>query len=134
MDRAADWYHVTKVKTIGDAYLAIAGLPGDESENCNLDMLRFASCVAQVFSYCFDHPTDQTCALMCGIESGTGGEERAIGWPGRGCQRPKSQPRVSSTSYGASPKASQLNPGGPRRLRMVVLQSINQKKRKPQYA
>ena len=50
MDKVADYFQVTKVKTIGDAYLAINGLPGSESRNCCLDMLRFASCVAQVFT------------------------------------------------------------------------------------
>eukprot|EP00667_Euglena_gracilis_P000580 EG_transcript_580 len=57
MDTVADHYCVTKVKTVGDAYLAIAGLPGNESRNCCLDMLRFASCVAQAFSCKFDHPS-----------------------------------------------------------------------------
>eukprot|EP00667_Euglena_gracilis_P001456 EG_transcript_1455 len=57
MDKVADQFCVTKVKTVGDAYLAISGLPGHEGRNCALDMLRFASCVAQVFSCKFDHPS-----------------------------------------------------------------------------
>ena len=48
---------VTKVKTIGDAYLAIAGLPGAEERDCCLDMMQFAACCAQVFSTKFDHPS-----------------------------------------------------------------------------
>eukprot|EP00667_Euglena_gracilis_P000925 EG_transcript_923 len=56
MDRVADHFCVAKVKTVGDAYLAISGLPGHEGRNCALDMLRFASCIAQVFSCKFDHP------------------------------------------------------------------------------
>jgi class 3 adenylate cyclase len=61
MDHIADRYGVYKVKTVGDAYLAIAGLPGIEpgsgSAECCLDMLKFASCVAQIFSHRFNHPS-----------------------------------------------------------------------------
>eukprot|EP00667_Euglena_gracilis_P003367 EG_transcript_3376 len=57
MDKVAEHFHITKVKTVGDAYLAISGLPGVETENCCLDMMRFASTVAQVFSCKFDHPS-----------------------------------------------------------------------------
>lgn len=56
MDDIAERYNVYKVKTVGDAYLAIAGLPGTETKECCLDMLRFASCVAQIFSHRFNHP------------------------------------------------------------------------------
>eukprot|EP00667_Euglena_gracilis_P000447 EG_transcript_447 len=56
MDEIAQRYNVYKVKTIGDAYLAIAGLPGSESTEPCMDMLFFASCVAQVFSHRFNHP------------------------------------------------------------------------------
>jgi len=60
MDDVADRYGVYKVKTVGDAYLAISGLPGmgSGSEECCLDMLKFASCVAQIFSHRFTHPAE----------------------------------------------------------------------------
>eukprot|EP00667_Euglena_gracilis_P007661 EG_transcript_7735 len=58
MDDVATRFGVYKVKTIGDAYLALCGLPGAESENPSLDLLRFASCVAQVFSTQYVHPAE----------------------------------------------------------------------------
>ena len=33
--------------TIGDAYLGIAGLPGNEERDCCLDMIRFAQSYAE---------------------------------------------------------------------------------------
>jgi class 3 adenylate cyclase len=58
MDAIADHFHVYKVKTIGDAYLAISGLPGVEPlhQSAVMDMILFASCCAQVFSGRFKHP------------------------------------------------------------------------------
>eukprot|EP00668_Euglena_longa_P026580 GGOE01033271.1.p1 GENE.GGOE01033271.1~~GGOE01033271.1.p1 ORF type:complete len:1238 (-),score=338.86 GGOE01033271.1:1562-4912(-) len=56
MDEIAQRYNVYKVKTVGDAYLAIAGLPGSGSTEPCMDMLYFASVVAQVFSHRFNHP------------------------------------------------------------------------------
>eukprot|EP00667_Euglena_gracilis_P001293 EG_transcript_1293 len=58
MDMIADWYGVYKVKVIGDAYLAVTGLPGSDAENPGLDLLRFASCVCQVFGTRFVHPSE----------------------------------------------------------------------------
>ena len=55
MDGIASFLGVSKVKTIGDAYLAIIGLPGSASENPSLDMLKFASYTAQIFSQRFVH-------------------------------------------------------------------------------
>eukprot|EP00668_Euglena_longa_P037774 GGOE01048647.1.p1 GENE.GGOE01048647.1~~GGOE01048647.1.p1 ORF type:complete len:1227 (-),score=355.69 GGOE01048647.1:693-4226(-) len=65
MDSIADRFGVYKVKTIGDAYLAVAGLPGSDSENAGFDLLRFASFVCQVFGDRFVHPMEgQVLALM----------------------------------------------------------------------
>eukprot|EP00668_Euglena_longa_P026573 GGOE01033264.1.p1 GENE.GGOE01033264.1~~GGOE01033264.1.p1 ORF type:complete len:1187 (-),score=429.21 GGOE01033264.1:1088-4567(-) len=60
MDAVGDHYHVHKVKTIGDAYLAVTGLPGQDSFSANaaLDMLLFASCCNQIFSNRFIHPEE----------------------------------------------------------------------------
>lgn len=59
MDTVADYAKVYKIKTIGDAYLAVAGLPDDEhnqSENCCVIMVRFAVYCAQIFGHWFEHP------------------------------------------------------------------------------
>eukprot|EP00667_Euglena_gracilis_P001022 EG_transcript_1022 len=58
MDVVADHYHIYKVKTMGDAYLGVAGLPGSASlsGNAALDVLTFASCCAQLFSTRYLHP------------------------------------------------------------------------------
>eukprot|EP00667_Euglena_gracilis_P003458 EG_transcript_3466 len=65
MDHIADRFRVYKVKTIGDAYLAVQGLPGSTSENPSLDLLRYASFVCQVFGDRFVHPTEgQVLAAM----------------------------------------------------------------------
>eukprot|EP00667_Euglena_gracilis_P001631 EG_transcript_1632 len=58
MDCVADRFGVYKVKTIGDAYLAVRGLPGSDSENPSYELLRFASCVCQVFGDRFVHPAE----------------------------------------------------------------------------
>jgi class 3 adenylate cyclase len=65
MDDIAGRFGVYKVKTVGDAYLAVAGLPSadrggaadsaDSQESC-LTILRFAAVVAEVFSHRFHHP------------------------------------------------------------------------------
>jgi len=60
MDVAAEHFHVHKVKTIGDAYLGISGLPGTEPVygGAVQDMLLFANCCAQVFSGRYNHSED----------------------------------------------------------------------------
>ena len=56
MDTVAEYLNVYKIKTIGDAYLAITGLPGSRSARPSYDMLTFASYCAQIFSDRYNHP------------------------------------------------------------------------------
>eukprot|EP00667_Euglena_gracilis_P007105 EG_transcript_7171 len=97
MDHIADRFAVYKVKTIGDAYLAVLGLPGTISANISLDLLRFASCVCQVFGDRFVHPTEgQVLAAM----------NRAMQWNGRPAkQKHSSIGSVANSALGA-PKAA----------------------------
>eukprot|EP00667_Euglena_gracilis_P000719 EG_transcript_719 len=62
MDSIGDYYSVYKVKTIGDAYLGVTGLPGMQSLNgsSTIDLMLFASACAQVFSNRFLHPDEGT--------------------------------------------------------------------------
>eukprot|EP00668_Euglena_longa_P011017 GGOE01013367.1.p2 GENE.GGOE01013367.1~~GGOE01013367.1.p2 ORF type:complete len:303 (-),score=87.74 GGOE01013367.1:1608-2516(-) len=74
MDFIGDTFGVYKVKTIGDAYLAVRGLPGSDSENPSLELLRYASFVCQVFGDRFVHPTEgQVLALMNSAMKWNGG-------------------------------------------------------------
>ena len=56
MDSIAEYTGVYKIKTIGDAYLAITGLPGSHSSSPCFDMMTFASYCAQIFSDRYSHP------------------------------------------------------------------------------
>eukprot|EP00667_Euglena_gracilis_P000225 EG_transcript_225 len=77
MDQIGDRFGVFKVKTIGDAYLAVQGLPGCKSENPSLDLLRYASFVCQVFGDRFVHPTEgQVLAAMNSAMLWNGGVNR----------------------------------------------------------
>eukprot|EP00667_Euglena_gracilis_P017309 EG_transcript_18217 len=89
MDAAAEHFHVHKVKTIGDAYLAVAGLPGCNSLTGTicLDMLLFASACVQLFSPRYLHPEGGDIlgtvhATLFGRRlSGGGGEEAGTTLP-----------------------------------------------------
>eukprot|EP00667_Euglena_gracilis_P001011 EG_transcript_1009 len=99
MDRIADHFGVYKVKTIGDAYLAVHGLPGTVSTNTSLDLLRFASCVCQVFGDRFVHPTEgQVLAAM----------NKAMQWTGRPSHKKESSAgSVANPTPGGTPSPSQ---------------------------
>eukprot|EP00667_Euglena_gracilis_P000525 EG_transcript_525 len=78
MDFMGDSFGVYKVKTIGDAYLAVRGLPGSDSENPSLELLRYASFVLQVFGDRFVHPTEgQVLAIMNKAMMWSGGGSKA---------------------------------------------------------
>eukprot|EP00667_Euglena_gracilis_P000539 EG_transcript_539 len=100
MDVAADHYHVHKVKTMGDAYLGVAGLPGMESPSGNtaLDMLTFASCCAQVFSTRYLHP--DSAAVLGTVAKTLFGSSRKPKPEGKETKVPEDvAPRVSSIQY-----------------------------------
>ena len=85
MDEIAEWNRIYKIKTIGDAYFAIAGLPNalcstnddgdnndkDDKDKCkdeekddvhpSMRMLMFASYCAQIFSTLYSHPEAGSC-------------------------------------------------------------------------
>eukprot|EP00667_Euglena_gracilis_P001132 EG_transcript_1132 len=103
MDRIAHRFGVYKVKTIGDAYLAVHGLPGTASVHVALDLLRFASCVCQVFGDRFVHPTEgQVLATM----------NKAMSWNGRLSQAKSSS--VGSASHSPPGTARVGGGSGPR--------------------
>eukprot|EP00667_Euglena_gracilis_P000216 EG_transcript_216 len=114
MDSIADRFHVYKVKTIGDAYLAVRGLPGADTENPSLDLLRFASCVCQVFGDRFVHPTEgQVLAAM----------NRAMAWNGQAGRKARlaskgkargSEADAASQSQGRSSSRKGPPPAGSR--------------------
>ena len=58
IDTVAEYARVHKVKTIGDAYLAIAGLSEMSITDSCCCMLDFASWCAQIFSNRFAHPSE----------------------------------------------------------------------------
>eukprot|EP00667_Euglena_gracilis_P000479 EG_transcript_479 len=88
MDDIADYFGVYKVKTIGDAYLAVLGLPGSDCENPCLDLLRFASCVCQVFGNRFVHPAEgQVLAQM----------NKTMMWNGRAGAAKRRAPAAAGT-------------------------------------
>ena len=66
MDTIAEFHKIYKVKTVGDAYFAVAGPPslidGTSDESHALRTLRFASDCVQVFSGNYTHP-DQVQSL-----------------------------------------------------------------------
>eukprot|EP00906_Rhabdomonas_costata_P017116 RCo024644 len=61
MDVVADYFKIYKIKTIGDAYFAIAGLPGlappEDPVGHVMRMMHFASVCAQLFSGRYTHPS-----------------------------------------------------------------------------
>eukprot|EP00667_Euglena_gracilis_P001683 EG_transcript_1684 len=98
MDHIADRFGVYKVKTFGDAYLAVLGLPGSNCENPCLELLRFASFVCQVFGDRFIHPpAGQVLALMNTRFNVRLGKQRAA-------------PRVWPNSRIAPQSSGDLNP------------------------
>ncbi len=52
MDSIADHHHIYKVKTIGDAYLAVAGLPGTESVSGNTTLSHCWAMAVAVADLC----------------------------------------------------------------------------------
>ena len=57
MDLVAEYYKVYKVKSIGDTFFGMAGLPGlvseDEPDEHTLRIVKFASSCVQIFSGLF---------------------------------------------------------------------------------
>ena len=66
MDQVADFHQIYKVKTIGDAFFAIAGLPHTiaiaegQRDDHTLRMMKFTCHCIQIFSGKYIHPEAQT--------------------------------------------------------------------------
>eukprot|EP00668_Euglena_longa_P022304 GGOE01027758.1.p1 GENE.GGOE01027758.1~~GGOE01027758.1.p1 ORF type:complete len:357 (-),score=98.46 GGOE01027758.1:1559-2629(-) len=112
MDCVASRFGVFKVKTIGDAYLAVRGLPGCDSENPSLELLRFASFVCQVFGDRFVHPTEgQVLALMNRAMQWTGPLARKQRLPKQNSRLLETESEVEMHSPGRSSRPSKVQAG-----------------------
>jgi class 3 adenylate cyclase len=75
MDHCADYFKIFKIKTIGDAYLAITGMQGlsDAMDavigSATVRTLKFASAVAQIFSGRYLHPDMGQCLAFISEKS-----------------------------------------------------------------
>uniref|UniRef100_A0A7S4G4S8 Guanylate cyclase domain-containing protein n=1 Tax=Eutreptiella gymnastica TaxID=73025 RepID=A0A7S4G4S8_9EUGL len=121
MDTIAEWTHVYKIKTIGDAYLAIAGLPDYPRPNPTHDMVTFASYCAQIFSRRYRHPdAGAILSLIAGKALVAKSNRRTVRMAGdRGNKRPSVTSAAGSSKYSfgagsgtGTSRTSQDGPGG----------------------